>query len=317
VDAEEELSGPVPIGRPIANTQLYILDRKMRVVPVGAKGEIYIGGEGLARGYLNKPAATAEVFVPDPFSGRAGARLYRTGDFGKYRSDGNIEFLGRIDHQVKVRGYRIEPGEIESVLEQHQGIKEAVVLARGEKDKRLVAYLVSSNGERVPVSELREYLRQRLPDYMVASGYVWMEEMPVTANGKLDRAALPEPDDEAVGRETDYVPPTGEVERALAEIWSKVIGVQRVGIYDSFFELGGDSLKLTQVQALIEHELNYELSLAEMFQYPTIQLLAQLISAGEKATFVEEDNRHLDTLMHGKQNLLQQRRQRTEKKSES
>jgi amino acid adenylation domain-containing protein len=300
----------VPIGKPVANTQLYILDSNMNPVLIGATGELCVGGDGVGRGYINNPAQTASAFFPAPFAARSGERIYKTGDLAKYLADGRIEFLGRMDHQVKLRGYRIELGEIESTLRQHGAIKEAVVLAKGESNNRLVAYLVSGGGENLPAGELKEYLRHRLPEYMVPSAYVWMKKMPVTTTGKLDRTELPEPGEDALAKEQKYVAPTGEVERSLAEIWSKVIGVETVGVHDNFFELGGDSLKLTQVQALIQQGLNAELSLADMFRYPTVQLLAQRISIGEKAALTPIGNENLDVPKAGKQNLLHQRRQR-------
>jgi acyl-coenzyme A synthetase/AMP-(fatty) acid ligase len=299
----------VPVGKPIANTQLYILDSNMNPVPIGATGELCVGGDGVGRGYINNPAQTASAFFPSPFATGSGERIYKTGDLAKYLADGRMEFLGRMDHQVKLRGYRIELGEIESALRQHVTIKEAVVLAKGENNNRLVAYLLSGDWENLPASELKEYLRRRLPEYMVPSAYVWMKKMPVTTTGKLDRAAMPEPGEDALEKEQKYVAPTGEVERSLAEIWSKVIGVETVGVHDNFFELGGDSLKLTQVQALIQQDLSAELSLADMFRYPTVQLLAQRISTGEKAALAPDGNENLDGHKAGKQNLLHQRRQ--------
>jgi amino acid adenylation domain-containing protein len=288
----------VPIGKPIANTQLYVLDGQMEPVPVGVAGELYISGKGLARGYLGRPELTSERFLPNAYSQEVGGRMYRTGDLARYRADGNIEFLGRIDHQVKVRGYRIELGEIESVLLQHDAIAEAVVLVSGEQDKRLIAYLVS-RGERIEVSQLRDYLRQSLPEYMVPSGYVWLEKMPVTANGKLDRAALPEADRAEVGREKQYVAPRGPVEELLAGIWSQVLAVDRVGIHDNFFELGGHSLLLTQVSSRIRSAFSVDVPLRILFDTPTISRLGVVIAAEQiKEADSDEASELLRELQH-------------------
>jgi amino acid adenylation domain-containing protein len=268
-----------PIGRPIANTQIYVLDRGLEPAPIGARGEIYISGAGLARGYIRKPELTGEKFIPNRFSRKGGERLYRTGDLGRYLTDGNIEFIGRADGQVKVRGYRIELGEIEATLLQHEAIREGVVLARGDKEKRLIAYLAPRHGERVALSELREYLKQRLPEYMTPSRYVWLEKIPVTSNGKLDREALPEADETALAREKEYVAPSGPVEEILADIWSEVLGIEGVGIHDNFFELGGHSLLLTQVASRIRSAFSLDLPLHVMFSAPTIKQLGIAIAA--------------------------------------
>jgi amino acid adenylation domain-containing protein len=259
--------GRVPIGRPLANTQMYVLDGEDQPVPVGAIGELYIGGVGVARGYQNRPELTAERFVPDPFGSQAGARMYRTGDLARYLPDGNIEYLGRNDFQVKVRGFRIELGEIEAKLRECEGVGEAVVVARQRgaadsvTDVRLVAYYTRAResqstreSQHAPESQhargsqrelgaegLRSHLLSMLPDYMVPSAYVELAALPLSPNGKLDRRALPEPGDDAhVTRR--YEEPQGETERRLAAIWSEVLGVERVGRHDNFFELGGHSL---------------------------------------------------------------------------
>src|SRR6266851_2096751 len=239
--SDREGHGPIPIGRPIANTAVYILDAFMEPVAVGVPGEIYIGGVGLARGYLRRPGLTAQRFVADPF--HDGARLYRSGDLARWRADGSIEFLGRIDDQVKIRGYRIEPAEVEAALVAHPAIERAAVVALdgGEGTKRLVGYVVCRDGEAPSVSELRAHLGQRLPDYMVPSAFVVLDALPLTPNGKLDRAALPAPE----GRpdlEVSYVAPRTPTEELLAGVWAKVLRIERVGVLDNFFELGGDSL---------------------------------------------------------------------------
>ncbi len=260
----------VPIGRPVANTQIYVLDRTMQPVPPGVAGELHIGGVQLARGYLAKPELTAEKFVPNPFGEE---RLYKTGDLARYRSDGAIEFLGRIDHQVKIRGFRIELGEIEAVLKKHGAVRDCVVLVQEEGDesqRRLVAYVVAKE---VSIRELREHAQKILPDYMVPSAFVFLDKLPMTSNGKLDRRALPKPQ-----LETDrFVEPRTALERKLAEIWQNVLGVERVGADDNFFELGGDSLTSVRVANRL-HDLTHErVSVALILQAPTVSQLADLL----------------------------------------
>src|SRR6185503_20271060 len=222
-----ERASTIPIGRPIANTEGYLLDGEQEPVGPGVNGELYIGGEGLAREYLRRPELTAEQFIPDPYSGREGSRLYRTGDVGRYGRDGEIEFVGRRDNQVKVRGFRAELGEVEAVLRDQAGVREAVVVMREEgEEKRLVAYIVAEGGgesgsEREVRRELRQYLQERLPEYMVPSAYVWLEELPLTPNGKVDRRALPTPGDASLSLEKAYVAPGNEIEEILAGIWSR------------------------------------------------------------------------------------------------
>ncbi|HLK56986.1 MAG TPA: amino acid adenylation domain-containing protein, partial [Chthonomonadaceae bacterium] len=269
------LSGAIPIGRPIANTRLFILNPQMQPVPVGVSGELYIGGAGLARGYLNRAELTAEKFVPDPFSSEPGARLYRTGDLCRFLPDGNIAFQGRIDHQVKVRGFRIELGEIESALREYPAISEAVVLAREDVvgDKRLVAYVVSNSENAVSVSALREYLKARLPEYMVPSAFVLLEALPLNANGKVDRKALPAPEMGAV-TEQEYVAPRTPIEAGVAEVWSEVLRLESVGAHANFFELGGHSLLATQVISRLRSAFQVELPLRALFEAPTVAELA-------------------------------------------
>jgi amino acid adenylation domain-containing protein len=283
----------VPIGRPIGNTRIYVLDEHGEPVPLGVKGEIYIGGAGVARGYLSRPELTAERFVKDPFSGETDARIYRTGDLGRYREDGNLEYLGRTDHQVKVRGYRIELGEIEGCLQKQPGIREAVVLARegatypshggGSEaepgEKRLLAYVVSEGGA-LEVGELRERLSRSLPEYMLPAAYVQLERLPLTANGKVDRGALPAPDG-AVFAQREYEEPRGELESALGQIWSQLLGVERVGRQDHFFELGGHSLLAVQLMGRVQHSLGLEVSLRELFEQPVLQQFAQRVSQAQ------------------------------------
>jgi amino acid adenylation domain-containing protein/FkbM family methyltransferase len=281
-----QLQGSVPIGRPLANNRIYLLDQKLQPVPVGVPGEVYIGGESLARGYLNRPELTAEKFVPDMFSGIEGARLYRSGDLARFLADGNIEFVGRVDQQVKVRGFRIELGEIEAVLVQHPSVREAVVLVReGERgDKRIVAYVVSVEGQQVSTSELRAHIKDKLPEHMVPSLFVMLDEMPLTVNGKVDRRALPAL--EAVrgaGTGEDFVAPRTPVEEVVAGIWSEVLGMEQVGAHDDFFDLGGHSLLATQVMSRIREAFQVEIALRELFEGSTVAELAQQVEAALNA----------------------------------
>ncbi|WP_425126192.1 amino acid adenylation domain-containing protein [Burkholderia gladioli] len=270
------------IGRPIANTRIYLLDEHGQPVPTGAVGELHIGGDGVARGYLNRPELTAERFVHDPFAGDAIARMYRTGDLARYLPDGNIEYLGRNDHQVKIRGFRIELGEIEARLANHPAVREAVVLAIGDgADKRLVAYVVADHDESL-VGALRSHLAAQLPDYMVPAAFVRLDALPLTPNGKVDRRALPAPDSSALARQA-YEAPQGEIECALAEIWAELLGVERISRHDSFFALGGHSLLAVQLIIRIA-ELGYLLTLNEVFQHPELTSLAQRIASASAST---------------------------------
>ncbi|MBZ4423049.1 non-ribosomal peptide synthase/polyketide synthase, partial [Myxococcus sp. RHSTA-1-4] len=270
----------VPIGRPIANTQVYLLDGNGQPVPAGVPGELFVGGDGLARGYLHADL-TAERFVPNPFSNVPGARLYRTGDLARWRHDGVLEFLGRGDTQVKVRGYRVEPSEVEAALQKHPGVRECVVVARpdGAGGKRLVAYV--SGGTPAPtVAELRSFLAQRLPEYMVPAAFMVLDALPLTPNGKVDRRALPDLGNERPELEQGYLAPRTPTEEKLAGLWAEVLGVERVGIHDGFFELGGHSLLATQVVSRMRAAWGVELPLRELFESPTIASLASKVDAG-------------------------------------
>jgi amino acid adenylation domain-containing protein len=282
--AGEELDGALPIGRPIANTQLYVLDERQRPVPTLAAGELYIGGDGLARGYLGQPSLTAERFVPDPFSTELGARLYRTGDLARHHAEGRLEFLGRVDDQVKVRGFRVELGEIEAALAGDDSVSEAAVALRGDAPggQRLVAYYV---GE-AEAGPLRERLRLLLPDYMVPSAYVRLARLPLTPNGKVDRRALPAPLGQAAG--AAYTAPRTEAEQIIAALWSEVLGVERVGVDDNFFDLGGHSLLLVRVSRGLQEAFGREIQVIDLFKYPTVQALAVFLSeGGAEGTAVE------------------------------
>jgi len=286
--AEGDLSGP-SIGRPIANTQIYILDGELEPVAVGLRGELYIGGAGVARGYLNRPELTADRFVPDRFVIEPGARMYRTGDLARWLPNGNIECLGRNDNQVKIRGFRIELGEIEARLAEHPEVREAVVLAREDTagEKRLVAYVVpereseeSNNGSGrvgLQMSELREHLLGKLPEYMAPTAYVQLKRIPLTPNGKIDRKSLPEPDKDI--REQEYVGPQDTTQETLCRLWEEVLRRERVGIHDNFFMIGGHSLLAVQVISRIKSAFAIEMPLSVIFVAPTVARMAKEIAA--------------------------------------
>ena len=282
-----EVNGAVPIGCPIINTQIHILDEAtLQPVRAGEPGEIFIGGEGVARGYLNRPDLTAQRFIPDPFSSNAMARLYRTGDIGRCGADGTVEFLGRADHQVKLHGHRIELGEIESVLRQHTAVQECVVHVwqAGPEDKRLAAYLVSESGTMTSPAELRAHLESKLPSYMVPAAFVWLTRMPLTPNGKIDRNALPAPIKIHSDPSTTYLPPQTQIEESIADIWRRILRVERVGRHDSFFDLGGNSLLLIETHVQICRVLHDEFPIARLFELPTIAALAEFLTSGKKAS---------------------------------
>ncbi|MGK7877798.1 MAG: amino acid adenylation domain-containing protein, partial [Xenococcaceae cyanobacterium] len=297
-------SEKITIGRPIANTQIYILDKHLQPVPIGVPGELYIGGDGLARGYLNRPELTSEKFIPNPFMNSESSlrsytpqfadaralrecsangipnseRLYKTGDLARYLPDGNIEFLGRIDNQVKIRGFRIEPGEIESVLNTHPQIQQAVVIVTEDipGNKRLVAYVVTD--ESLSINQLREFGKFKLPEYMVPSAFVTLDTLPLTPNGKIDRKALPAPDGQ-ITREHEYVAPRTAIELQLTQIWSSVLNITSVGVHDNFFELGGHSLLAVRLMFQIQQHFQKNFPLATLFQNPTIKQLASLLGS--------------------------------------
>jgi amino acid adenylation domain-containing protein/non-ribosomal peptide synthase protein (TIGR01720 family) len=285
--AKEEQS--VPVGRPVANTRVYVLDDHLEPVPVGVLGEIYIGGDGLAWGYLNQPQLTAEKFIPDPFSTDAGARLFRTGDLGRYSADGNLEYLGRIDSQVKLRGFRIELGEIESRLRKHSAVKEAVViLSERDGGKRLIAYAVSGEKERVTPSELRSYLKEELPEHMLPAAIVMLDKLPLLASGKVDERALPAPEEGRLEMEAGYAEPRGPVEKELARIWGEVLRVERVGVHDNFFELGGDSI-LSIALIARAREAGLKVTPKQLFQYQTIAELAPEVVVSREESAPQQD----------------------------
>lgn len=269
---------PATIGRPLANKKAYILDARQRLCPVGTPGEICLAGIGTARGYFGQSELTAEKFVSNPFI--PGGKMYRTADLGRFRPDGNIEYLGRLDHQVKIRGFRIELGEIESVLRRHPDVREVVVMAREDApgEKRLVAYLVPSASKQPTVNDLREFLRQSVPDYMVPAAWVTLEKLPLNPNGKVDRKALPKPDATKLTGSQSYVPAQSPAEQLMVDIWRDLLGVPNVGVEDNFFELGGDSLLATSAFARMNRAFSMELPLREIFDRPTIRALGVLVT---------------------------------------
>ncbi len=306
-ESSGETADMPPIGRPISNVQLYITDKNLNLVPIGVPGELLIGGDSLARGYLNRADLTAAAFIPDPFSNKSGRRLYRTGDRVKYLADGRIAFLGRIDQQVKIRGFRIELGEIEAVLGQHSAVAEALVLARedGPDERRLVGYVIPKEMpgsatnlvaigredgwlEARATAELRAFLGERLPDYMVPTFFVTLSEWPLTPNGKIDRRALPAPDWTAVQRERPFAGPTTAVEEKLAAIWQAVLGLEQVGIHDNFFELGGDSILSIQILARA-NQAGFQLTTRQLFKHQTIATLAANVGQAAKAEPIQAE----------------------------
>ncbi|MEH2037877.1 amino acid adenylation domain-containing protein [Nostoc sp.] len=274
----DALTKVIPLGKPIANTQIYLLDQHLQPVPIGVAGELYIGGWGVGQGYLHRPDLTAEKFIPNPLSDELGARLYKTGDLGRYLPDGTIEFIGRSDYQVKIRGFRIELTEIEAVLSQHPSVKEAVIVAPDLElgQKYLAAYVVPSQESPYQVDELRSYLRTKLPDYMLPSSFVMLTALPLTPSGKIDRQALPAPD-QARPTAKSFVAPRTPVEEVLVGIWSEILGIKQVSIHDNFFDLGGHSLLATQLVSQVREAFQVELRLRSLFETPTIAGLAELI----------------------------------------
>jgi amino acid adenylation domain-containing protein len=277
-DRSQPVPENLPIGRPIANTEIHILDANLQPVPIGTPGELHIGGPGLARGYLNRPEMTEQKFISNPFKSDAGARLYKTGDSARFLPDGQIEFIGRVDFQVKIRGYRIEPGEIEAALEKCPGVRECVVIAREESgEKRLVAYVVAAL-DRVPAAtELRDILKQELPEYMVPADLMFLTALPLTVNGKVDRKALPAPQSVSVSDESEVAAPRDAVESQMVKIWEQVLGKKPIGIRDNFFELGGHSLLAVRLMGRVEKVFGKELPLTSLVQAPTVEKFTELV----------------------------------------
>jgi natural product biosynthesis luciferase-like monooxygenase protein len=304
----ESTDHTISIGRPITNTQIYILDQYLQPLPVGLVGELHVAGAGLAAGYFNHPDLTAQKFVPNLFGREPGARLYRTGDLACYLEDGLIEFLGRIDQQVKVRGFRIELEEIEAVLNGYEGVAEAVVVVREglPGDKRLVAYLVATPQLKQPGEQLEAFLRQKLPDYMIPSSFVWLDRLPLTSNGKVDRKGLPAVEGGRQRLKSEYVQPKGELEQLIAELWRRALNLDKVGRGDNFFDLGGHSLLLAQVHGQLSQALNKNLPLIKMLEHPTVSSLAQFLSQERGDSFsIKESQDRAGKLREG---LSRQRR---------
>ena len=274
--ADLEANSGSNIGVPIPDLQVYVIDQEGRRLPVGEPGEMLVGGRGVARGYLNRPDLSRERFIPNPFEPELSPRLYRTGDLAKLLPNGDLEYLGRIDHQVKIRGFRIELNEIESMLARHPSVRDCAVLARTDDgaDPHLVAYLVADSSANVGVEALRAHLAQKLPDYMIPAAFVFLDVLPLTVNGKLDRDALPAPGSERPRLASEYVAPQSDLEKILARLWQKALRQDAVGVNDNFFDLGADSLMMTTLHAQLQNELKREIPITELFQFPTIASLA-------------------------------------------
>nr|QEO74351.1 condensation domain-containing protein [uncultured bacterium] len=283
VDSDLKSRRSIPVGKPLDNTEVYLLDERLQPVPVGVTGELYVGGDGLARGYARAPSLTAERFLPNPFSARAGARMYRTGDLCRYFADGALEFVGRSDRQVKVRGFRVEPEEVERAVIKHCDVRECVVVARESVggDKVLTAYFIARRDERLAPEQLRARLKESLPDYMIPSTFVRLDDLPRTASGKYDRRALPAPQERRAEMPDGFVAPRDETERQLTRLWEEVLDARPVGVRDDFFELGGHSLLAVNLLARIEQHFGRSLPFAALFNSPTVESLASSLRAGE------------------------------------
>ncbi|MCP4701299.1 MAG: amino acid adenylation domain-containing protein, partial [Gammaproteobacteria bacterium] len=290
-------SGKLSIGRPIANTRVYILDAHLQPVPVGVSGELHIGGVGLARGYLNRPELTEEKFISNPFDEEPGARLYKTGDLARYLPDGRIEFLGRMDNQVKIRGFRIESGEIETMLALHPDVREAVAVVREDtaNDKRLVAYVVPDREREIAADMLRDFLKQKLPAYMIPSSFAVLEAFPLTPNGKIDRKALPVPE----GPQRAYVMPQTELEQIIAVVWQEVLSVDKAGIHDNFFDLGGHSLLIARTQARLQDRLAMKIPMVDLFKHPSIHALARHLSRQQDTAAMRKSQKRAEIRLAG------------------
>ncbi len=309
----------VPIGKPLANLNLYILDSQMQLLPIGVPGEICVSGFGVGLGYWQNEASTKSSFIPNPFvnyakplPGTNTDLIYKTGDLGRWLPDGNIEFLGRIDHQVKIRGFRVELGEIESLLSQHPGVRETVVVAQKQEqgNQQLIAYVVANTQSAPNISELRSFLKEKLPDHMLPSAFVMLESLPLTPSGKVDRQALPVPDNLRPELESTYVMPQTQIEQVIATAWQKVLNVEKVGIEDNFFELGGHSLLMLQIYSQLRELLPKKLSLMEMFKYPTINSLGKFLSQEENQDFLKTNEESNEKIQAGKNRLKQRLEQR-------
>ncbi|MEO1377529.1 MAG: non-ribosomal peptide synthetase, partial [Cyanobacteria bacterium J06635_10] len=303
----------IPIGKPLANLNLYILDSEMKLLPIGAPGEICVSGIGVGAGYWKNEQKTELSFVPNPFTD---ARknlpenrqdlIYKTGDLGRWLPDGNIEFLGRIDNQVKIRGFRVELGEIEAFLGKHLNVREAVVVVYQEEadNPQLVAYIVSSTEAVSSISELRSFLKEKLPEHMIPSFFVMLENLPLAPSGKVDRKSLPKPDNLRPELETAYVSPRNEIERKVADIWQKILNVEKVGIQDNFFDLGGHSLNVLQVYSKLRELFPENLAMTDLFKYPTISSISRYLNQ-EEDSFANQSDELNEELQVGKARLRQ------------
>jgi amino acid adenylation domain-containing protein len=279
VEANDPFTGSVPIGKAIDNTKLYVLDQQLKPMQAGGTGELYIGGAGVARGYLNRPDLTRERFLADPFSNEPGARMYKTGDMARYREDGILEYLGRLDYQVKIRGYRVELGEVEARLTEHDAVRHCAAVVREDEpgNKQLVGYVIPRGDQAITPRELREFLRRKLPEYMVPAHFMFLDAFPLTPNGKVDRRALPVPTKTLLRQE--FISPRNASECRLAAIWIELLGVSPVSVTDNFFDIGGDSLSVAKLLVRIEHSFQKQLSMATLFEAPTIRQLAALLES--------------------------------------
>jgi acyl-CoA synthetase (AMP-forming)/AMP-acid ligase II/acyl carrier protein len=313
---EKGRNGPPPIGRFIHNKFGFILDPHLQLVPVGVPGELHLGGAGLAREYLYRPELTAEKFIPNPFSDNPGDRLYKTGDRVRYLPDGKIAFLGRMDNQVKIRGYRIELGDIETALSQHSEVNQCVasIWEDNTGHNALVSYVVFKDSKKVGIPELRDFLKQKLPEYMIPSLFMEMDEIPLLPNGKTDRKSLPAPEQSRLELETVYIAPQSEVERIIAEVWKQVLRIEQVGLHDNFFDLGGHSLLLIQIHNKFQEVFKKEIPIAEMFRFPTIKALADhLVQEENDRVSIQQPIDSIEKLTEGKKRMKQlyKRRQHT------
>ena len=300
------------IGRPIANTQLYVLDRALQPVPIGVPGELYIGGDGVAKGYMNRPELTAERFIPNPFGP---GRLYKTGDLARHLSDGDLEYLGRLDDQVKIRGFRVEPGEIESLLTQHPEVRESAVVARefSVNDVRLIAYFVPAGKGSVDLNGLRDFLRPQLPDHMIPSALVSMDFLPLTPNGKVDRQGLPMPETLLPQAQTSFVSPQTDAEKLIAREWQEALQVDKVGVDDNFFDLGGHSLLVISLRDRLAGQFRRKITPVDLFRYPTVASLARFLTGPPDAE-ATQNSRVRDLASRQKRSYQRQKTTRNRRK---
>jgi acyl-coenzyme A synthetase/AMP-(fatty) acid ligase/acyl carrier protein len=270
----------ITIGRPIANTQFFIMGENLQLMPEGIPGELYIGGDGLARGYWNRPELTAQRFVTATFDGGPSVRLYRTGDRAKYLRGGQVEYLGRLDDQVKIRGHRIEPAEVEFALKRHAKVRDAIVVARTDSsgETKLIGYIIPEGDSPTTSGELRNFLQKTLPAHFIPAAIIFVREFPLTPNGKLDRSALPQPVQDTEDHGEVYVPPRNTVERRIAAVWSEILQIERIGTFDNFFELGGHSLSAMRVVVRLSQEFGIEVSIRVLFEHPSVDALAGAIT---------------------------------------